>query len=155
MAFLDNIAGVILDEDFVQIYDNVFEMRDMPNPVSLDHNYFLHMWQTYAVSPFANVVCCIPAESVPVQSPSNTTITPSAVTVTGKLGKDGTATGILTATVSTVTGGIETVKWEKTGGTATGTIASNGVWKAETAGTLKAKASIGTIESADVTITVS
>ena len=113
------------------------------------------MWQTYAVSPFANVVCCIPAESVPAQSSSNTTITPTAVAVTGKLGKDGTATGILTATDSTVTGATQTVKWKKTGGTATGTIASNGVWKAETTGNLKAKASIGTIESAEVTITVS
>ena len=113
------------------------------------------MWQTYAVSPFANVVCCIPAESVPAQTADNTTITPSAVAVTGKLGKDGTATGILTATVSTVTGGTETVKWAKTGGTATGTIDSNGVWKAETTGTLKAKANIGAIQSAEVTITVS
>lgn len=155
MAFLDNVAGVVLDEDFVQIYDNVFEMRDMPNPVSLDHNYFFHMWQTYAVSPFANVVCCIPSESVPVQTVNNTTITPSAVAVTGKLGKDGTATGILTATVSTVTGGAETVKWTKTGGTATGTIASNGVWKVESTGTLETKASIGAIESDKVTITIS
>lgn len=155
MVFLDKIAGVILDEDFVQIYDNVFEMRDMPNPVSLDHNYFLHMWQTYAVSPFANVVCCIPADSVPVQTAENTTITPSSTEVTGKLGKDGTATGILTATVSTVTGGTETVKWTKISGAATGTIASNGVWKAETAGTMKAKASIDKIESDEVTITVS
>ena len=45
-------------------------------------------------------------------------------------------------------------KWEKTGGTATASIASNGVWKAETTGTLKAKASIGTIESDEVTISV-
>ena len=107
------------------------------------------------MSPFANVVCCIPAESVPVQTADNTTITPTAVAITGKLGKDGTATGILTATVTTVTGGTETVKWTKTGGAATGTVASNGVWKAETAGTLKAKASIGIIESDEVTITVS
>lgn len=155
MAFLDNIAGVILDEDFIQIYDNVFEMRDMPNPVSLDHNYFLHMWQTYAVSPFANVICCIPAESVTAQTTDNTTITPSAVAVTGQLGNDGTATGILTATVSTVTGGKKTVKWTQTEGTDVGTIASNGVWKAKSKGVLKARASIDTIQSAVVTITVS
>lgn len=155
MAFLDNIAGVVLDEDLIQIYDNVFEMRDMPNPVSLDHNYFLHMWQTYAVSPFANVVCCIPAESVPIQTATNTSIIPSANAVTGKLGNDGTATGILTATVSTVIGGTETVKWTKTGGSTTGTIASNGVWKAEKAGVIKAIASIDKIKSEEVTITIS
>lgn len=154
LAFLDKIAGVILDEDFIQIYDNVFEMRDMPNPVSLDHNYFLHMWQTYAVSPFANVVCCIPAESVPKQTDENTEITPSALAVSGKLGKDGTATGILTATVTTVTGGTETVKWTQTDGKETGTIDSNGVWKAKSAGTLKAQASIDNIKSKEVIITV-
>lgn len=74
MAFLDSVAGVIIDEDFVQIYDNVFEMRDMPVANTLDHNYFLHMWQTYAVSPFANAVAVIPNTLVAEQTTSNTTI---------------------------------------------------------------------------------
>lgn len=75
MAFLDKVAGVIIDEDFVQIYDNVFEMRDMPVANTLDHNYFLHMWQTYAVSPFANAVAVIPNTLVEKQTTSNTTLT--------------------------------------------------------------------------------
>lgn len=75
MAFLDKVAGVIIDEDFVQIYDNVFEMRDMPVANTLDHNYFLHMWQTYAVSPFANAVAVIPNNLVEAQTSTNTTIT--------------------------------------------------------------------------------
>ena len=74
MEFLDKVAGVIIDEDFVQIYDNVFEMRDMPVANTLDHNYFLHMWQTYAVSPFANAVAVIPDKLVETQTASNTTI---------------------------------------------------------------------------------
>lgn len=74
MSFLDKVAGVIIDEDFVQIYDNVFEMRDMPVANTLDHNYFLHMWQTYAVSPFANAVAVIPNSLVVVQTADNTTI---------------------------------------------------------------------------------
>lgn len=74
MAFLDSVAGVIIDEDFVQIYDNVFEMRDMPVANTLDHNYFLHMWQTYAVSPFANAVAVIPNTLVAKQTADNTTI---------------------------------------------------------------------------------
>lgn len=74
MTFLDKVAGVIIDEDFVQIYDNVFEMRDMPVANTLDHNYFLHMWQTYAVSPFANAVSVIPNNLVPAQTSSNTSI---------------------------------------------------------------------------------
>lgn len=75
MTFLDKVAGVIIDEDFVQIYDNVFEMRDMPVANTLDHNYFLHMWQTYAVNPFANAVAVIPNDLVAVQTSTNTTIT--------------------------------------------------------------------------------
>lgn len=78
MAFLDKVAGVIIDEDFVQIYDNVFEMRDMPVANTLDHNYFLHMWQTYAVSPFANAVAVIPNSLVDIQTSGNTTITYNA-----------------------------------------------------------------------------
>lgn len=158
LNFLDNIAGVLIDEDFVQIYDNVFEMRDMPNPVSLDHNYFLHMWQTYAISPFANVIAIIPGESLPSQNEGNTTITPTATAVTGKLKNDGTATGVLTATVSTVSGGSEAVTWQKTGGTATGDVFGNGTWKASTSGTIKAKAVLASnseIESDEVTITIS
>lgn len=74
MAFLNKVAGVIIDEDFVQIYDNVFEMRDMPVANTLDHNYFLHMWQTYAVSPFANAVAVIPNNLVETQTADNTSI---------------------------------------------------------------------------------
>lgn len=158
LNFLNNIAGVLLDEDFIQIYDNVFEMRDMPNPVSLDHNYFLHMWQTYAVSPFANVIAVIPSDSLPVQTPENTSITPTATAITANLKKDGTASGILTASVTTVSGGPETVTWQKTGGIPTGDVFGNGTWKATSSGTIKAKAVLSSkpeIESAEVTITIS
>lgn len=51
---LSKVCIVAMDEKFIQCYDNVIEMRDMPNPASLDWNYFLHHWATYAVSPFAN-----------------------------------------------------------------------------------------------------
>lgn len=107
MLFLDKVAGVIIDEDFVQIYDNVFEMRDMPVANTLDHNYFLHMWQTYAVSPFANAVAVIPNSLVDEQTSSNTTITYPVTTVS-----------VLTDVVPTVgtrfslllTGSVNTVK---------------------------------------------
>ena len=109
MAFLDKVAGVIIDEDFVQIYDNVFEMRDMPVANTLDHNYFLHMWQTYAVSPFANAVAVIPNNLVKVQTSANTTITYAQETyriLGGIIPKAGTPVSfIVTGTVNTVEGG--------------------------------------------------
>ena len=107
MAFLDKVAGVIVDEDFVQIYDNVFEMRDMPVANTLDHNYFLHMWQTYAVSPFANAVAVIPNTLVEAQSSSNTTLTYPAGTLnalTGVVPPVGTSFSVL------LTGSVNTVK---------------------------------------------
>ena len=108
MAFLDKVAGVIIDEDFIQIYDNVFEMRDMPVANTLDHNYFLHMWQTYAVSPFANAVAVIPNNLVEAQSASNTTINYSNEpyeVLFGQAPAVGTPfTGLITGSVNTVKG---------------------------------------------------
>lgn len=109
MTFLDKVAGVIIDEDFVQIYDNVFEMRDMPVANTLDHNYFLHMWQTYAVSPFANAVTVIPNNLVAVQTTSNTTITypaSSFAALSTIIPTVGTKISVLvTGSVNTVEGG--------------------------------------------------
>nr|DAX30665.1 MAG TPA: Head protein [Bacteriophage sp.] len=111
MAFLDKVAGVIIDEDFVQIYDNVFEMRDMPVANTLDHNYFLHMWQTYAVSPFANAVAVIPNNLVEKQTENNTTINFKETSISvlyGTVPPVGTNfSTIVTGTVNTVTGGIK------------------------------------------------
>lgn len=107
MVFLDKVAGVIIDEDFVQIYDNVFEMRDMPVANTLDHNYFLHMWQTYAVSPFANAVAVIPNNLVEEQTSSNTKITYPDTTVNALVGvvpAVGTKFSLL------LTGSVNTVK---------------------------------------------
>lgn len=107
MAFLDKVAGVIIDEDFVQIYDNVFAMRDMPVANTLDHNYFLHMWQTYAVSPFANAVAVIPNTLVEEQKASNTTLTYPAsefIALAGLLPSVGTNFSLL------LTGSVNTVK---------------------------------------------
>lgn len=113
MAFLDKVAGVIIDEDFVQIYDNVFEMRDMPVANTLDHNYFLHMWQTYAVSPFANAVAVIPKNLVAEQTADNTSITFSLENynpLNGIKPAVGTDISILiSALTTTVTGGVRDV----------------------------------------------
>lgn len=109
MTFLDKVAGVIIDEDFVQIYDNVFEMRDMPVANTLDHNYFLHMWQTYAVSPFANAVAVIPSTLVDKQTSSNTTITypgTSFAALSNIIPSVGTPlTLLVTGNVNTIKGG--------------------------------------------------
>lgn len=131
MAFLDSVAGVIIDEDFVQIYDNVFEMRDMPVANTLDHNYFLHMWQTYAVSPFANAVAVIPNNLVTAQTTSNTTITyPSdnLSVLSGIVPAVGTPfSTLITGNVSTVNGGSRSLIYTLVSdNTNSATLSSNG-----------------------------
>lgn len=117
MNFLNKVAGVIIDENFVQIYDNVFEMRDMPVANTLDHNYFLHMWQTYAVSPFANAVSVIPNNLVEAQTASNTTIgnlpnnTTNATTLYASPKVGSNVSFLFTADVTTVKGGCRDLIW--------------------------------------------
>ena len=117
MDFLNKVAGVIIDEDFVQIYDNVFEMRDMPVANTLDHNYFLHMWQTYAVSPFANAVAVIPNNLVEAQTTSNTTIgnlpnnTTNATVLYASPSVGTNVSFLFTADVTTVKGGCRDLIW--------------------------------------------
>lgn len=133
MAFLDKVAGVIIDEDFVQIYDNVFEMRDMPVANTLDHNYFLHMWQTYAVSPFANAVAVIPNNLVETQTSSNTTIgylptnTNTIQVGFGTPAVGTTFTYLFSAPVNTVKGACTELIWsKKTDNTNTAVVNPNG-----------------------------
>lgn len=125
MAFLDKVAGVIIDEDFVQIYDNVFEMRDMPVANTLDHNYFLHMWQTYAVSPFANAVAVIPNDLVALQTTDNTSITYTHTfysPLAGSTPPVGTPFSVqVEGTVNTVDGGCHDIIYSLVSTTATET----------------------------------
>jgi hypothetical protein len=50
------ILGMLCDKAFFQIYDNLFELSSFPNPDNLDLKYWLHHWQTYGYSLFANAV---------------------------------------------------------------------------------------------------
>lgn len=53
----DEIQGIICDESFIQIYDNVFRFDEFYNARTMTWNEYLHAWGTYAISPFANAVC--------------------------------------------------------------------------------------------------
>lgn len=51
-----NIVGVICDESWLQIYDNVFRFDEFYNARVMAWNEYLHAWGTFAISPFANAV---------------------------------------------------------------------------------------------------
>lgn len=52
----DSIVGVILDSSGVDIYDNLRTIKSADNALGLYRNHFYHIWQTYLMSPFKNVI---------------------------------------------------------------------------------------------------
>lgn len=62
----DEIIGVICDESWLQIYDNIFRFDEFYNARVMAWNEYLHAWGTYAISPFANAV--VLATSAPTPS---------------------------------------------------------------------------------------
>lgn len=56
-AFPDpSMRAMICDEQFFQIFDDLFAFRMFENGDGLYINYFLHVWQTLAYSPLVNAV---------------------------------------------------------------------------------------------------
>ena len=77
---LNNIPAVIIDDDFMQIYDRLITMEDIRNPKGLYTNAFLHCWKIFSISPFAPAVAF--ADGNPVIS--SVSVTPAtANTVKG------------------------------------------------------------------------
>ncbi len=50
------IMGVVADEAFFQIYDNIFRFDEFYNARTMSWNEYLHVWETFAICPFANAV---------------------------------------------------------------------------------------------------
>ena len=77
---LNNIPAVIIDDDFMQIYDRLITMEDIRNPKGLYTNAFLHCWKIFSISPFAPAVIF----SISSARVSSVTVTPkTANTVKG------------------------------------------------------------------------
>ena len=77
---LNSIPAVIIDDDFMQIYDRLITMEDIRNPKGLYTNAFLHCWKIFSISPFAPAVTF----SMSPASVSSVTVTPeTANTVKG------------------------------------------------------------------------
>lgn len=78
---LNEIPCVIVDKDYFMIFDNYINMTEQMNSQGLYWNYFLHIWKTFSISPFANNVLFIP------QTPSVTSVTVSPETATVTVGQ--------------------------------------------------------------------
>lgn len=53
------IQAIMMDRSYIKVLDNLFLAEPFRNPQTLSTTYFLHVWQTYGVSPFANAVALV------------------------------------------------------------------------------------------------
>ena len=136
-----NILGVICDEAWLQIYDNIFRFDEFYNARTMSWNEYLHAWGTYAISPFANAVILTTAEPVPA-----TAVSVADVTV----GVGATTQAIVTLTPSNAT---TTLSYES-GDESIFTVSNDGDVTGISAGTsvLTVRTGNGLSDTADVTV---
>lgn len=72
----ENLLGVICDESWLQIYDNVFRFDEFYNARVMAWNQYLHSWSVFAISPFSNSVALCTKEPIEV---TNITIDSSPI----------------------------------------------------------------------------
>lgn len=58
------ILGVICDESWLQIYDNLMRFDEQYNAAAMVWNEYLHVWGTYALCPFANAIMLVTKKPV-------------------------------------------------------------------------------------------
>lgn len=142
----EEILGVVCDESWLQIYDNIFRFDEFYNARTMSWNEYLHAWGTYAICPFANAVMLVTTASKPV-----TAISGSDVSVV----EDATATFTVTLTPADATSELEYYSSDESVFTvekATNTTATVTGVKAGTA-ELTAIADNGVKKTVDVTVT--
>lgn len=72
----ENLLGVICDEAWLQIYDNILRFDEFYNPRVMAWNQYLHAWGVFAICPFANAVALCTKEPIEV---TNITIDSAAI----------------------------------------------------------------------------
>lgn len=117
---LTGVVAALVDEDFFMVFDNGIWFTENYNGQGLYWNYFLHVWKTFSVSPFANAVL-FTTDVVEVDS---MTVTPATARMLAG------QTLQLTANVVATGGADKSVGWSVSGATSDNTtIDSNGLLK--------------------------
>lgn len=73
LALMKGVKGVLLDEEWFQVYDNLFEFNETPVSSGLYWNYWLHCWKTVSYSPFANAIVFVDSGAT-ITKPESITI---------------------------------------------------------------------------------
>lgn len=56
LALMANVVGVLVDEEWFQVYDNNIKFTEKYVASGMYWNYFLNTWKTVSASPFSNAV---------------------------------------------------------------------------------------------------
>lgn len=108
---LDNMLGLLVDDEFFQIYTNLEKFTENYNGQGLNWQYFLHRWMTYSVSPFSNAVAFVTGK---LTVPTEITIDPAASNVP----RGGNQQFTATVTPNTAQQGVHwEISGQKNGGT--------------------------------------
>ena len=96
LALMANVKGVMLDEQWFQVYDKKSIMKEKEVASGLYWNYFYHNWKILAHSPFANAIVFVdnsqtiaPADSFDAEVTDVSTV--KGVSVINLLADDSTA----------------------------------------------------------------
>lgn len=138
----EEIQAILCDESWFQIYENLMRFDEFYNARTMTWNEYLHVWQTYAICPFANAVVFATAQPKPA-----TAISVSDVNVV----EDATANVTVTLTPTDATTELEFISGNET----VFTVSSTGVVTGVSAGTgtLTVKTDNGLSDTATVTVT--
>lgn len=138
----EEIQAILCDEAWFQIYENLMRFDEFYNARTMTWNEYLHVWQTYAICPFANAVVLATAQPKPA-----TAISVNDVSVV----KDATANVTVTLTPTDATSELEFISGDET----VFTVSSTGVVTGVSAGTgtLTVKTDNGLSDTATVTVT--
>ena len=138
----EEIQAILCDEAWFQIYENLMRFDEFYNARTMTWNEYLHVWQTYAICPFANAVVFATAQPKPA-----TAISVANVNVA----KDATANVTVTLTPSDATTELEFISGNETVFTVSATGVVTGV--SAGTGTLTVKTDNGLSNTATVTVT--
>lgn len=146
------IQAIICDEAWFQIYENLMRFDEFYNARTMTWNEYLHVWQTYAICPFANAVILATEQPTPA-----TEIALSEDSYTLSLASDKTNGTAFTVTI-TPSSATTDVEFESSNDgvfTVSKTDNKNGKIMPVSAGsgTLTAKSDNGLTDTATVTVT--
>ena len=136
------IQAIICDEAWFQIYENIMRFDEFYNARVMAWNEYLHVWQTYAICPFANAVVLATQKPKPA-----TAISASDLSVV----KGATANVTVTLTPTDATSDLTFISGDEK----VFTVSSTGVVTGVSAGTgtLTVKTDNGLSDTATVTVT--